>query len=205
MTQLSLRASNNATFRWTRDLSQFASVYDLASATIRMQARTFPGAPDPPTYQWVTGATSGGRVSFNPTTNLAVFTAPLADMGALSGDLDYDVRLEFPTGVVPLVRGNLAFHPGVTRTSGDSSATGVSGIGDTVTVDGERASSPVPLPLALTAAIAAVEASGGAGAGFNVSLTDAFGASLGRLASTSGAGASVQITDSFGTVLGYAA
>ena len=46
-----LRASNNATFQWTRDLSQFAAVYNLAAATIRMQARPSPYAPDPPAYE----------------------------------------------------------------------------------------------------------------------------------------------------------
>ena len=204
MTTFNLRASSNATFRWTRDLSQYAAVYNLATATIRMEARLYPEAPDPPAYAWVSGATSGGLVTLDPTTNLAVFTAPLSDVATLPLELTYDARLELPGGAtVPLFGGCLLLAPGVTRTSNDSSATGVAGIGDTVRVDGERGTSPVPLPLSLSAAIAAVEA--GSGTIFNVAMTDAFGAALGEIAATSGALATIQITDSFGTILGYAA
>ena len=153
-----LHASNNATFQWTRDLSQFAAVYNLAAATIRMQARLSPYAPDPPAYQWVTGATTGGQIAFNATTNLCVFSAPESDMASLSGDLVYDCRLEFPSGASIIVFGGLLrVSEGITRMPADLVDTGISGIGDTVTVDGERGTSPVPLPLSLSAAIAAAQ------------------------------------------------
>ena len=71
-----LRASNNATFQWTRDLSLFAAVYNLAAATIRMQARSSPYAPDPPAYEWATSNTAHGQILFNALTNLCVFAAP---------------------------------------------------------------------------------------------------------------------------------
>ena len=152
-----LRASNNATFHWTRDLTPFAAIYTIANATIRMMARVYPDAPDPPVYEWSTGAASGGLVTFNATTNLAVFTAPLSDVEAMPCDLIYDARLEFAGGpVVPLFGGRLSFAPGVTRLMGESSASGVSGMGDTVSVTGETSTSPVPLPLSLSAAVAAV-------------------------------------------------
>ncbi len=38
-TIFNLRAATNATFHWTRDLSQIAAVYAVASGVIRMQAR----------------------------------------------------------------------------------------------------------------------------------------------------------------------
>jgi hypothetical protein len=82
-----LRASSNATFRWTRDLTALAAVYDLAAATIRMQARTSPYAPDPPAYEWNSANTAHGQVSFNATTSLAVFEAPLADVSGIPGEL----------------------------------------------------------------------------------------------------------------------
>ncbi len=92
-TNYDLRASNNATFQWTRDLTQFASVYNIATATIRMQVRSSPYAPDPPAYQWLSTASADGRILFNPTTNLCVFVAPEADMGRMQGDYVYDCRV----------------------------------------------------------------------------------------------------------------
>ena len=156
-TVFNLRASNNATFQWTRDLSAFAAVYNLAAATIRMQARLSAYAPDPPAYEWVSTNSAHGQVQFSALTNLAVFVAPEADTAALSGDFVYDCRLEFPGGAsIVIFGGRLTFATGVTRRAADLTGTGVSGIGDTVTVDGERGTSPVPLPLSLAAALAAV-------------------------------------------------
>ena len=125
-TVYNIRASNNATFQWTRDLSQFAGVYNLSAATIRMQARLSPYAPDPPAYQWVTGATTGGQIAFNATTNLCVFSAPESDMAALSGDIVYDCRLEFAGGESIIVFGGLLrVSEGITRMPADLVDTGV--------------------------------------------------------------------------------
>ena len=132
-----------------------------------MQARATPTAADPPAYQWVTGAASGGVVTFDAITNLCVFAAPEADMAAMAGALAYDCRLELPGGeCLPLFSGRIVWTPGVTRTAGDATAqTGVSGLGDTVSVDGEAETSPVPLPLSLSAALTAAQASATASAG----------------------------------------
>lgn len=158
MTVYNLRASNNATFRWTRDLTQFATTYSLASATIRMAARLYPEAPDPPAYEWCSTNTTGGQITVNSATNLAVFSAPESDMAALGGDLVYDCRLEFAGGVAQVIfGGRLTVAEGITRCAAGLAGSGVSGVGDTVTVDGERAASQVPLPLSLTAAIAAAQ------------------------------------------------
>ena len=153
-----LRASNNSTFQWTRDLSEFATTYDLAAVTFRMHARTTAAAPDPPAYEWVSTNTAGGQISFNPVTNLAVFTAPESGISALSGDYAYDCRLETLSGAaVVLFGGMLSVSVGVTREMADKLMSGVLVTGDTVTVDGERTISPVPLPLELSAAIAAAQ------------------------------------------------
>ena len=153
-----LRAQNNATFRWTRDLSQLALVYNIAGATIRMQARLSAFAPDPPLYEWVSTNSSQGQIQFNAGTNLCVFAAPEEDTAALSGPLVYDCRLEFSGGTsIVIFGGSLVFSEGVTRRSSDLSGAGISGIGDTVTVDGERSTSPTPIPLSLSAAIAAAQ------------------------------------------------
>ena len=155
-TVFNLRAATNATFHWTRDFSQIASAYLVSSGVIRMQARTTPTAADPPAYQWVTGAVSGGVVTFDPITNLCVFAAPESDMAAMTGGMFYDCRLELPGGeCVPLFSGRIAWTAGVTRMAGDTAQTGVFGIGDTVSVDGEISLSPISLPLALSAAITA--------------------------------------------------
>jgi hypothetical protein len=156
-----------ASFHWTRDFSQVASAYAVASGVIRMQARTTPTAADPPAYQWVSGAISGGVVTFYPITNLCVFAAPESDMAAMTGGLAYDCRLELPGGeCLPLFSGRIVWTPGVTRTASDATAQiGVTGLGDTVSVDGESSTSPVPLPLSLSAAIAAAQASATASAG----------------------------------------
>lgn len=152
MTTFNLRASNNATFRLTRDLSQWATIYNLSAATIRMQARTSPFAPDPPAYQWVTGAASGGIIAFSASNGLCVVMAPLADMANLPSQLFYDCRLEFSGGsTVVLFSGRLTVSPGLTHMAGDSSAVGVV-VGDTVTVDGETPSSPTALAATVTSA-----------------------------------------------------
>ena len=156
-TIFNLRAATNATFHWTRDFSQIAAAYPVALCVIRMQARISPGAADPPAFQWVTGAGSGGVITFDPATNLCVFAAPESDMAAMTGVTVYDCRLELPGGeCVPLFSGRIVWTPGVTRIASDATAqTGVSGIGDTVSVDGEEGTSPVPLPLSLAAALGA--------------------------------------------------
>jgi hypothetical protein len=154
-----LRAANNCTFRWTRDLSSFASLYDIPAATFRMQARTSPFAPDPPVYEWNSTNTSGGSAYFDPSTNLVVISAPEADMARMQTNLVYDCRLEIAGGEsIILFGGKIVWTPGVTHMSGDVSATGASGVGDTVSVDGESSSSPVPIPLSLSAALTAAQA-----------------------------------------------
>lgn len=159
-TTYNLRASNNATFRWTRDLTPLAAVYNIASATIRMQARSSPYAPDPPAYQWLSAASAASQILFDPTTNLCVFVAPEADLARMRGDFVYDCRLEFAGGAsVVIFGGRLSFSTGVTRLSSEFAGTGVSGLGDTVDVEGERDASPVPLPLSLSAAVAACQSS----------------------------------------------
>jgi len=105
-TIFNLRAATNATFHWTRDLSQIAAVYAVASGVIRMQARITPAAADPPAYQWVTGASSGGVITFDPASNLCVFAAPESDMAGMTGTMAYDCRLELPGGeCLPLFAG----------------------------------------------------------------------------------------------------
>jgi hypothetical protein len=156
-----LRAPNNATFHWTRDLSQWAAVYNLASATIRMQARLSPYAADPPAYQWVSSAASGGIAAFNPATGLVVFTAPLADMAKMAGTFSYDCRLEWPDGSKAILfGGRLVFQQGVTKIAGDLTALGAQ-VGDTVSVDGETASTAAVLPVSaasvLSQALAAAQ------------------------------------------------
>jgi hypothetical protein len=156
-----LRASTNVTFHFTRDFSNLAGVYDIAAATIRMQARLSPFAPDPPIYEWSSVNANGGRVSFDSITGLGVFSAPEADMAQMPPHLVYDCRLELTNGaIVPLFSGRLAFTQGVTRTGSDSTSTGVSGLADTVTVDGEGANAPTPLPLSLSAVL--IDAQGSA-------------------------------------------
>jgi hypothetical protein len=200
-TIFNLRAATNATFHWTRDLSQIAAVYAVASGVIRMQARTTPAAADPPAYQWVTGASSGGVITFDPASNLCVFAAPESDMAGMTGTMAYDCRLELPGGeCLPLFAGRIVWTPGVTRATGDASAqTGVSGLGDTVTVDGESSADPVPLSLSLAAAIAAAQsaqtAASASAANAAGSATTAAGSATAAAAS---AATAAQIPTNFG-------
>jgi hypothetical protein len=159
-----LRASNNATFRWTRDLSQWAAVYNIATATIRMQARLSPSAASPVVYEWNSNGGAGiGAIPFDAGTNRCVFLAPLSDMGRMSAPLYYDCRLEFENGAaLVMFSGRILWTQGLTRVDADSAAVGTSGIGDTVSVDREPSSSPVPLPLSLAAAVVSAQASAAA-------------------------------------------
>jgi hypothetical protein len=211
-----LRASNNSTFRWTRDLSQWAAVYDIDAATIRMQARLSPLASSPVVYEWNSNGGGGiGSIPFDVGTNLCVFLAPLSDMGRMSKPLYYDCRLEFEIGTaVVLFSGRILWTQGLTRADADGAAFGTSGIGDTVIVDGETSASPVPLPLSLAAAVAAAQASASAAAatlqavingGGDLALTDAFGTPLGFINSTQTGPFTNILTDAFGARMGYSA
>ncbi|WP_296709794.1 hypothetical protein [Rhodoblastus sp.] len=158
-TTYNLRASNNSTFRWTRDLSQWAAVYNVDAATIRMQARASPLASSPVVYEWCSNNSTGGQIAFNIEPNICTFLAPLSDMLRMSKPLYYDCRLEFENGAAVVVfAGRISWTAGLTRASADGAAIGTSGIGDTVRVDGETSSQPVTLPLSLTAAVAAAQA-----------------------------------------------
>jgi hypothetical protein len=172
-TIFNLRASNNSTFRWTRDLSQWATVYNIDAATIRMQARLSPMASSPVVYEWSSNAAPGsGSIPFDAGTNLCVFLAPLSDMGRMSKPLYYDCRLEFEIGTaVVMFSGRILWTPGLTRADSDGAAIGTSGIGDTVSVDGESSGAPVPLPLSLTGAVAAAAASASAAATLVASIS----------------------------------
>jgi hypothetical protein len=123
----------------------------------RIKARTSPFSVGPPAYEWATGALSGGVAAYDAESKSVLFAAPEADMAllALSSPLVYDCRLELPGGAsVVLFQGQLSFSAGVTRTSTDAATMiGLSGIGDTVVVDGETSASP--LPLSLSSALAA--------------------------------------------------
>lgn len=150
-----LFASNNQTFRFTRDLSAFvAAGYAPESGVIRMQMRVDP-TDDAPAYEWLTNGVSGGTVVYDPATKLVVFAAPLPDMAAFEGLYYFDARLElaWPGAVVGLFGGSITFGLGITRFVDDASRINVASIGDTVVVRGE-AGAPVPLPLSLTTAVA---------------------------------------------------
>ena len=154
-TVYNIRASSNATFQWTRDLSAFAAVENLATAVMRMQARTTPYAPDPPAYEWCSANTFGGVIAYDSTTHLATVTASESDMAALSalGDLVYDFRLEWTDGTnIILFGGSLRWLPGVTREP----------TGPIVPVNDQL--------LTLTQAVALVEAGGGGGGGLTPSV-----------------------------------
>ena len=172
-TMYNLRASNNVTFRWTRDFTQIAAVYDVASSVIRMQARTSPYAPDPPSYEWNSENTTGGQIAFNATTNLCVFSAPESDMARMPAQLVYDCRLELPGGAaVPICAGRMVLSPGVTRLANDATTeTGVVDLADTVGVEGEVLTSPTPIPLSLSAVLSACQASAAAAAASAASVT----------------------------------
>ncbi|MCW2283384.1 hypothetical protein M2323_001202 [Rhodoblastus acidophilus] len=159
-TTYNLRASTNATFRWTRDFSALARVYGVAGSTLRMQARLTAFAADPPVYEWCSANISGGMARFDAATGLCVFSAPASDMAQMPPRLVYDCRLELTSGaIVPLFTGRLAFSQGVTRFASDLAATGQVPLGDTVAVDGETSETPTVLPVAMTAAVSAIQSS----------------------------------------------
>lgn len=155
-TTYNILAATNATFRWTRDLSQLAAVYNIQASIIRMQARLMATTADPPVYEWVSSNSSGGTITFDPVTGLCVFAAPQSAMAAMPARLVHDCRLELANGaIVPVFSGRLTFNQGVTRTSSDSTHAGVTGLLDTVVVDNESSSTPAVVPVSTAAAVMA--------------------------------------------------
>jgi hypothetical protein len=156
MSAVNLRAANNATFRFSRDLSLIAAAYPVASSIIRMQARISLSDPAP-IYEWSSANVSGGVVAFDAATNIAVFAAPERDMATMQGTLAYDARIELPGGeCVPLFSGRIIWTPGVTRITADAAAaTGVSGVLDTVTIDGAPPTALVAQPATILLGVGA--------------------------------------------------
>lgn len=144
--------ANNTSWRWTRDLSAFATQID-AGAVVRMNV-AFPGGA----YSFASDSSGDGEIAIDGS-YLAVFTAPLADLRAKKGFARIDCRIEMPDGSTALMfTGSLTVRVGVTTASGDSSSTHADGIADTVAVIGETDPTPVPLPAGLTAVLAACQA-----------------------------------------------
>jgi hypothetical protein len=172
MSAVNLRAANNATFRFSRDLSQIAAAYPVSSGVIRMQARLSPSAPEL-IYEWSSDNVSGGVVAFNPATNLAVFAAPECDMAAMQGTLAYDARLELPGGeCVPLFYGRIIWTPGVTRIAADgSNEAGVSCAIDTVTIDGVTTAALVAQPATILLGVGAPATAPASGQSFYYDTT----------------------------------
>jgi len=66
-----------------------------------------------PGLSMVTGASSGGVITFDPASNLCVFAAPESDMAGMTGTMAYDCRLELPGGeCLPLFAGRIVWTPG---------------------------------------------------------------------------------------------
>ena len=135
-----LRVSNNETFQWSPDLSLYASLYTMSTATIRMQIRSAPTDPDPPVFEWLSTSSSGGRAVFDPASGRCALLAPESSSALWRGRYSYDVRLELPSGGSTVIfSGWLEVAEGVTRSAADSSGAEVYGPCDTVTVDGSTA------------------------------------------------------------------
>lgn len=163
MKNYKLTARSNQTFVWTRDLSQFAAVFDLPNCVLRMHLRKIIGDTTIH-YEFVSANGSyelpgvSGRITYNPATKLAVFAAPEADARKLIGRFYGDARIETPTNERSgLFTCDLRMDEGVTRTGADASSGGVFYFGDTVIVFGESDPSPVPLQLSTSAALAAAQ------------------------------------------------
>jgi hypothetical protein len=151
-----LHASNNCVFHWTRDLSQWAAIHNMAGAVIRMQMRLQPSWVASPDLEWCSDGTQAGNIVYNPTTHLAVFTVDVAQLAQVKpqGMYFYDCRLEFTDGSMVVLFGGWITWSGITHGSFDAATAPGTNTGDTVTVEGEADNSPVPLPMSITAAVA---------------------------------------------------
>lgn len=128
MTSYTLRAANNCSFQWTRDFSAVAAVYDLSTATVRMDFRRSPNDRGQAIYAFSSTNTADGVFTFDSSTGLGVFTAPEIDMSFMSGTMYFDSRLELASGeIVPLFEGKVIWRQGITRDPASSSSAATSG------------------------------------------------------------------------------
>lgn len=146
-----LTGSNNEVWRFTRDLSSWAAVYDLSTAVVEMEFYA-PGGSSPA----LTLSTGDGSITIDPTTHIAIFAKPVSDIADLLGEYRGDCRLTLPnTASVDMFKATLTMKRGFTRDAVDDTSTAVTGPGDTVTVvlveDGD--SELVTLPASLTAVL----------------------------------------------------
>lgn len=150
MQTFNLTAYNNATFRWTLDVSQLGPFFDAGGKLHMIGA-----LPTGVTYEWIQGAASGGIITVSNVAGVytARFTAPLADVRNWFGRMRFDCRGELPSGAAePVMSGTITFEQGRTRAAGDPASTAVDTYFDTVDGGGPALVLPVDWGAALNAA-----------------------------------------------------
>lgn len=153
MQTFNLIAYNNATFRWTLDVSQLGPFFDAGGKLHMIGA-----LPTGVTYEWIQGAASGGIITVSNVAGVytARFTAPLADVRNWFGRMRFDCRGELPSGAAePVMSGTITFEQGRTRAAGDPASTAVDTYFDTVDGGGPALALPVDVQTAIQNAIAA--------------------------------------------------
>lgn len=150
MQTFNLIAYNNATFRWTLDVSRLSDFF--AAGGVLHMTGTFPSGTS---YEWIQGAASGGIINVSSAAGVytALFTAPLKDTSLWFGKMTFDCRGELPSGAaIPIMSGAIDFRQGKTRRLDDASSTSISTIYDTVEGSGPALVLPVDWSAALNAA-----------------------------------------------------
>lgn len=144
MQTFSLRAWANSTYRWSRDISAYALLFDLPNCVIRMQLRQGPFLPV--IYEWATGGSgSFPNSSAVYSAGTIIFSAPVEDVRNFSGKYQFDIRIETATGApVVIASGEEIFEKGITRITADNTENSITGIPDTVETIGDPALTPWP-------------------------------------------------------------
>lgn len=131
MQTLKLIAYANNTFRWSRSLADYVSVFDLPNCIIRMQIRREHYSAL--IFEW---STANGKASYASGT--VVFLASISEVMSLLGNYKFDIRIETSGGSSDvIIAGEITFEQGVTRISGDGAETATSGVPDTVEIIGQ--------------------------------------------------------------------
>lgn len=147
MQTFNLIAYNNATFRWTLDVSRLSDFF--AAGGVLHMTGTFPSGTS---YEWIQGAASGGIINVSSAAGVytALFTAPLKDTSLWFGKMTFDCRGELPSrAAIPIMSGAIDFRQGKTRRLDDASSTSISTIYDTV----EGSAPELVLPVDWTATL----------------------------------------------------
>jgi hypothetical protein len=112
---MDLQAYNNERFQFTQNLTNWAAVYSLSSATFRLQIRTKAADPDV-LLDFSSAPGSVDTITYNNTSHVMIAQTTTARVRSLeAGSYDWDFGFTLASEFTRIDGGTIVFVDGVTR------------------------------------------------------------------------------------------